>query len=134
MKLKITLIVCAILLSMSGYSQNQREFDEMYSKSYQAPGGNYNKIKVKIGVAEGKDVRNVIQEVKNILSVEDPSGFFNPYWVTGFPDVGYYKNEAVIIGTWYTTGYSGYNKWFSKIESPLNNLGLEYFKIEALGN
>jgi hypothetical protein len=133
MKLKITLIVCAILFSISGFSQNQREFDEMYSQNYKAPGGNYNKIKMKFGVPEGKEARNYIDEIKNILGVKDPNGFFNPYWVTGFPSFGYYKNEAVIIGTWYTTNYEGYNTWFKRIESRLNNLGLEYFKIEALG-
>ena len=102
----------------------------MISSNYKASGGNYDKVKVIISVKDGQSIQTAMEDVKNHMHMRDPVGFFNPYWVTKFPDEAFWGNDAVIIGTWYTENYEGWKTWLNKLEPMLSDMSsLSYYKV-----
>jgi len=132
-RISLVLFIVAIFSQIS-FAQNEREFNEIYSSSYRAPGGNYNKVKVKFTVNEGENIQNIMEDIENAMKVRDPNGVMNPYWIVAIPDKAFWKNDGVIIGTWYTDGYAYWSSWISRVEARLKDMpGLSYYKIQALG-
>ena len=68
------------------------------------------------------------------MHMKDPNGFFNPYWITNFPDESFLGNDGVIIGTWYTENYEGWSVWLSKMKARLDDMPeLSFYKVLPLG-
>ena len=134
MKKTIFLFLTILSLSTVSFSQNQAVYNDLVSSSYRATGGNYNKVKLIFSVKEGANINNVVEDIKSHMHMKDPNGFFNPYWITGFPDEAIYGNDGVIIGTWYTEGYSGWSTWTAKLKGLLDDTtGLSFYKVQAMG-
>ena len=134
--MKKVFVLFFVLLSFGRvvFSQNQAIYNDMVSSGYRAAGGNYNKVKVIFSVREGKSVHSATEDIKAHMHMKDPNGFFNPYWITNFPDESFLGNDGVIIGTWYTENYEGWSVWLSKMKARLDDMPeLSFYKVLPLG-
>jgi len=69
-----------------------------------------------------KKAFEVISEVREAMRVQDPMGFFNPYWVTSCPEYGAKGYKGIVIGEWYTYGYQGFSNWKAMLKKEMSKI------------
>ncbi|NVN99076.1 MAG: WG repeat-containing protein [Geobacteraceae bacterium] len=79
------------------------------------------KVKITYSTAPGIAQR-MLEKVKSAVSVRDPNGIWNPYWVPQIHAAAAYDNEGVIVGEWYTGYYDGWNDWGKALAGVLDNM------------
>jgi hypothetical protein len=102
------------------YNRIDKKFSKAYDRAINRSGSNIVFLTYK--TSSGTKAFEVIDEVKDAMHVRDPMGFFNPYWVTSFPDYGAKGNRGVVIGRWYKSDYSGFSDWKSMLRSEMSNI------------
>lgn len=74
-----------------------------------------------------------LQGVKEAMKVRDPMGIFNPYWVPSIHAAAAYDNKGIVVGEWYTDGYTDYANWLDYLKRELNKAGITDYTASIVG-